>query len=214
VKALLDPIIDFGVKTSGEAYAGSLPPFLKNAIAQHDVLVGMDRRMVLAAMGAPLSKLRELEPGSVDKHYEEWLYGQVPQTVRFVRFVGDRVVQVRVAELGKAIAIHDQDEMHGYLDPVDVHDIAMGDARPRDESGNAQRQTILKQGEVAPGSDQPVLMPVSAPPKDRAPVNDQPQARTAKAPATTSGVDMGDAPGEAPDLPMDKPAKAPAASGH
>ena len=53
VKALLDPVIDFGVKSSGEAYADSLPAFLKDAIAQHDVLVGMDRKMVLAAMGAP-----------------------------------------------------------------------------------------------------------------------------------------------------------------
>ena len=27
VKALLDPIIDFGVKSGAEAYADSLPPF-------------------------------------------------------------------------------------------------------------------------------------------------------------------------------------------
>ena len=64
VKALLDPILDFGVKSSAEAYADSLPVFLKDAIAQHDVLVGMNRKMVLAAMGAPESKMRELVPGS------------------------------------------------------------------------------------------------------------------------------------------------------
>src|ERR1019366_10441562 len=51
VKALLDPIIDFGVKSSAEAFADTLPPFLKDAVAQHDVLVGMHRKMVLAAMG-------------------------------------------------------------------------------------------------------------------------------------------------------------------
>jgi hypothetical protein len=93
VKALLDPIIDFGVKTSAEAYADSLPPFLKDAIAKHDVLVGMDRKMVLAAMGEPQSKVRELVPGSTTRRYEEWIYGQMPQTVRFVRFEGDRVKQ-------------------------------------------------------------------------------------------------------------------------
>ena len=43
VKALLDPIIDFGVKTSAEAFADTLPQFLKDAVAQHDVLVGMNR---------------------------------------------------------------------------------------------------------------------------------------------------------------------------
>ena len=88
VKALLDPLIDFGVKTSGQAFADTLPPFLKQAIDQHDVLVGMDRKMVLAAMGAPESKVRELVPGTTDRHYEEWVYGHVPQTVRFVRIEG------------------------------------------------------------------------------------------------------------------------------
>ena len=70
--------------------------------------------MVLAAMGAPESKVRELMPGTTtDQHYEEWIYGQVPQTVRFVRFVGDRVIQVRLAALGQPIAIHNQNEMQG-----------------------------------------------------------------------------------------------------
>src|ERR1019366_3248762 len=104
------------VKTSGEAYADTLPPFLKDAIAQHDVLVGMNRMMVLAAMGAPDAKLPELEEASTDRHYEEWIYGQAPQTVRFVRLEGDRVTEVRVAALGQPIAIHDQNERRGYLD--------------------------------------------------------------------------------------------------
>lgn len=164
VKALLDPIIDFGVKSSGEAYADTLPAFLKDAIEHHDVLVGMDRRMVLAAMGAPLSKERELLPGSADKHYEEWIYGQVPQTVRFVRFVGDRVVQVRVAALGQPIAVRDQDEMQGYLQPEDTHELAMGDGpKGGEDSGGARPPTILKPGEVAPGSQQQVNLPVNAP---------------------------------------------------
>jgi hypothetical protein len=161
VKALLDPIIDFGVKSSAEAYADSLPQFLKDAIAQHDVLVGMNRKMVLAAMGAPLSKVRELVDGSTDRHYEEWIYGQVPQTVHFVRFVGDRVTQVRVAALGQPIATRDRNEMEGYLDPEDTHEIAMGDAKPAGgEADGSKPPTILKPGEVAPGSQQQVQMPV------------------------------------------------------
>lgn len=174
VKALLDPIIDFGVKTSGQAYADTLPQFLKEAIAQHDVLVGMNRKMVIAAMGAPESKLRELLPGSTDRHYEEWIYGQAPQTVHFVRFVGDRVTQVRIAKLGQPIAIRDHDEMHGYFgggDPDNVHEVAMGDTHPRgDEDSGAARAappTILKPGEVAPGSQQQVQMPVDVPAQDK-----------------------------------------------
>lgn len=164
VKALLDPIIDFGVKTSGEAYADSLPPFLKDAVTQHDVLVGMNRKMVLAAMGAPLSKVRELVPGTTDTHYEEWIYGQVPQTVRFIRFLGDRVTQVRIAALGQSIALHDKNEMHGYLDPDDIREVAMGDEKPgNSEAGATKPPSILKPGEVAPGSSQQVRLPVAAP---------------------------------------------------
>jgi hypothetical protein len=165
VKALLDPVIDFGVKTSGEAYADTLPPFLKDAVAKHDVLVGMDRKMVLAAMGAPQSKVRELVPGTTDRHYEEWIFGQMPQTVRFVRFEGDRVTQIRTAAMGQPIATRDQDEMQGYLDPDQTREVAMGDGKPGDRSGGPESASappppsILKPGERAPGSSQRVQYP-------------------------------------------------------
>jgi hypothetical protein len=160
VKALLDPIVDFGVKTSAEAYADSLPAFLKASIEHHDVLVGMDRKMVLAALGEPESKVRELVPGSTTRRYEEWIYGQMPQTVRFVRFEGDRVTELRIAALGKPIAIHDKNEMRGYLDPEETHEIAMGDGKPGNgEDGTAKPPTILKPGEAAPGSQKRVLLP-------------------------------------------------------
>jgi hypothetical protein len=175
VKALLDPIIDFGVKTSGEAYADTLPQFLKDAIAKHDVLVGMDRKMVLASMGAPQSKIRELVSGTTDRHYEEWIYGQMPQTVYFVRFEGDRVTQIRTAAMGQPIAVRDQDEMQGYVDPEDTREVAMGDSKPADsggdsESASAPPPTILKPGETAPGGSQRVQYPVSSstPPPDKA----------------------------------------------
>jgi hypothetical protein len=162
VKALLDPLIDFGVKTAPEAYADTLPQFLKDAVARHDVLVGMNRKMVLATMGAPISKVRELVDGSKDRHYEEWIYGQSPQTVRFIRFIGDRVVQVRTAALGQPIAVRAKNEMRGYLDPEDTHEIAMGDDRPGSgDSGPTKAPTILKPGEVAPGGSQQVQMPVA-----------------------------------------------------
>jgi hypothetical protein len=192
VKALLDPIVDFGVKTSAEAYADSLPPFLKTAIEQHDVLVGMDRKMVLAALGEPQSKVRELVPGSTTRRYEEWIYGQAPQTVRFVRFEGDRVSQLRIAALGKPIVLHSKDEMRGYLDPEDTHEIAMGDGKPGNgEDGSAKPPTILKPGEAAPGSSKRVLLPVpdsSAPQDKSAPANpvDTPKDKPAEVPEAST----------------------------
>ena len=173
VKALLDPLIDFGVKTGEQAYADTLPPFLKDAIVQHDVLVGMNRKMVLAAMGAPQSKLRELVPGTTDQHYEEWIYGQAPQTVHFVRFRGDRVTEVRIAALGQPIAIHNKNELQGYLDggdPDAIREVAMGDQKPEGgETGAVTPPTILKPGETAPGSSTRVKLPVNIPTQDKDP---------------------------------------------
>lgn len=164
VKALLDPIIDFGVKTSHEAYASTLPPFLKDAIAHHDVLVGMNRRMVLAAAGAPESKLREQVPGSETRHYEEWIYGKVPQTVRFIRIENDRVTEVRTAALGEPIAVKTDNELQGYLDPLDQHEIAMGDSavgHDEDARPTGAPPTLRKPGDPEPaGSAQKVQYPV------------------------------------------------------
>lgn len=155
VKALLEPVIDFGVKSSEQAYADTLPPKLRDAIAAHQVLVGMNHRMVLAAMGAPESKVREQEGGdSNGQRYEEWIYGHVPQTVTFVRFVGDRVKVVEIAALGKALEIHDKDEMDDMRDPADTRVVAMGDKNGEGEEGKSAPPTLRLPGETAPSSGQ------------------------------------------------------------
>jgi hypothetical protein len=149
VKALLEPVIDFGVKTSEQAYADTLPSALKEAIAAHEVLVGMNHRMVLAALGAPENKVREQPSGDANgARYEEWIYGHVPQTIRFVRFVGDRVTVVEIAALGKPVEIHDKDEMGGY-NSTETREVAMGD-NPKDGEGKTSSPpTLLKPGEAA-----------------------------------------------------------------
>ena len=131
VKALLEPVIDFGVKSGDQAYADTLPPRLRDAIAAHEVLVGMNHRMVLAALGAPESKVREQQSGDPNgARYEEWIYGHVPQTVKFIRFVGDRVTVVEIAALGKPVEIHDKNELDGSELPTNTREIAMGDRAP------------------------------------------------------------------------------------
>lgn len=167
VKALLKPVIDFGVKSSEQAYADTLPAPLKEAIAAHEVLVGMNHRMVLAAMGAPESKIREQPSGDPNgARYEEWIYGHVPQTVRFVRFVGDRVMVVEIAALGKPLEIHNTDEMGGYNPPPLTREIAMGDQKPGGtEDAPASPPTLRKPGEAAPqGGSNKVQFPKSSQP--------------------------------------------------
>lgn len=176
VKSLLAPVIDFGVKTTEEAYANTLPPPLKDAVNAHEVLVGMNHRMVLAAMGQPERKVREQPSGDPNgAPYEEWIYGHQPQTVRFVRFVGDRVTVVEIAELGKPLEIHNKDEMAGYNPPAPTREIAMGDQQPGAGSGQAPPPTLRKPGEAAPpGGEGKVQFPnarIPAPPANGIPAS-------------------------------------------
>lgn len=152
IKALLEPLIDFGIKSGEQAYADTLPAPLKEAIAAHEVLVGMNHRMVLAALGAPETKVREQPSGDPNgARYEEWIYGHVPQTVRFVRFQGDRVTTVEIAALGKPIEIHDKDEMAGFVNPVATREIALGDRKATDAEATAPVvPSLRKPGEEVP----------------------------------------------------------------
>jgi hypothetical protein len=175
VKALLEPVLDFSVKRSEEAYADALPAPIKDAIASHDVLVGMNHRMVLAALGAPESKVREHDAANPDgSRYEEWIYGHVPQTVRFIRFTGDQVTLVKIAAMGKPMEVHDTDEMGGFTPPVQTREIALGDTKlgDPDQASHTPPPTLRKPGEAAPagGSGQvqfptqkPTAQPSSAP---------------------------------------------------
>ena len=170
VKALLAPLIDFGAKSGEQAYAETLPALLKEAIAEHTVLVGMNHRMVLAALGAPENKIREHagEDGS-GAHYEEWIYGHVPETVQFIRFQGDRVSVIKTALLGKPVETRDKDELGGYLVPAPTRQIALGDVRSADQpeaSSAAPPPTLQKPGEDLPAAANPanrVQMPPAKP---------------------------------------------------
>jgi len=112
VKALLAPLISFDVKTPIQAFTDTLPPKLKEAILNHDVWVGMSTDMVLFAKGQPQRKVREVD-GQMP--FEEWIYGQTPQPVEFIRINGNRVIRVEVAKVGEAPQIFDQDVVEGLM---------------------------------------------------------------------------------------------------
>lgn len=182
VKALLQPVIDFGAKTGEVAYAETLPAPLRSAIKSHEVLVGMTHRMVLAALGQPESKLRE---GVGSEHYEEWIYGHQPQTMQFVRFIGDRVSMVKIAALGKAVEVRDQDEMEGYEAPATT--VALGDVPTQGDKANPP--TLKLPGEDKTPTDDaagagPGMRKVQMPEPKTAPVSDGPTEITPAPPPT------------------------------
>jgi hypothetical protein len=97
LRALLYPVLDFNARNKEQAYLDTVPPKVKEAIQAHHVLVGMNQEMVLHAKGKPPRKVREREG---ETEYEEWIYGEPPADVDFVRIVGDEVVRVETMKVG------------------------------------------------------------------------------------------------------------------
>ena len=178
VKALLDPVVDFRAKSSSEAYADTLPPKVREAVEAHEILVGMTRRMVIAAMGEPKTKERE-HASSEDPDspiYEEWIYGDPPQATQFVRFKNGRVARLEIAAIGKPIEVHDKNEMGGDTGPtLQARTIVNGDAPPSEEGDEHRANnapTLRRPGEVldtpgaTPGMGK-VKMPTDQQPSDQ-----------------------------------------------
>jgi hypothetical protein len=160
-KDLLRPVLDFDAKSALEAYLDTVPPKVKEAIQNHQVLVGMNREMLIYAKGRPPKKIREKD-GEIE--YEEWIYGEPPQDVDFVRMVGDDVVRVETMKVDGTKTLRTAKEVN--LEPQPSVAKA-SDQRP------ANAPTLRRPGEAGPdrptptgGQTPPVLQappPVTAP---------------------------------------------------
>ncbi len=173
VKALLAPLISFDVKTPIQAFTDTLPAKLKDAILNHDVMVGMTTDMVLFALGQPQRKVREV---AGQMPLEEWIYGAPPKPVEFVRINGNRVIRVEVAKVGEPPEIFTKDEVEGLMrtdgSPLvaeqGTRTVKMGDVeRNPDTQSAAPPPTLTAPGEKLPenaGQNQPGAMkPVEFP---------------------------------------------------
>ncbi len=170
VKALIAPIIGFGEKSPLEAYVETLPPFLKKAILDKRVLVGMDADMVLHALGSPVQKVRERDAG---RPFEEWIYGVPPEKSQFVRLQHDRVTRVEEASVGASPIVRTANEVGDYwaTQGNSTHEriVNIGDRAEADRvAQNAQPAppTLRKPGESLPADSntkQPHEGPVQFP---------------------------------------------------
>ena len=142
LKNLLHPVFDFNAKSALEAYLDTVPPKIKEAIKNHQVLVGMNRDMVLYAKGKPPKKVREKDG---DTEYEEWIYGEPPQDVDFVRLVGDEVVRVETMKVDGEKIVRTEKEVNLQPKPS----VAKSSPRP------ANAPTLRRPGEQGPDSAAP-----------------------------------------------------------
>ena len=153
LKKLLYPVFDFNAKSAVEAYLETVPPKVKDAIKNKQVLVGMNREMVTYALGRPPKKYRE-------QNYEEWIYGAPPDPVQFVRFVGDEVVQLEIMKVDGQKIVRTEKEVD--LKPaVAAAAPAPSDGQPAAQQGNdaptaTKRPTLKRPGEAAPPTPNPV----------------------------------------------------------
>lgn len=169
VRKLIAPMIDFSLKTPVEAFADTLPPKLKGAVINHEVLVGMNREMVLKAVGQPDQKVRETEGQTP---FEEWIYGAPPHEVQFVRFNGNRVIRLEIADVGQPPVIRDKDETDGYFAGQFVRQVRLGDAPPTGpdkEHAPTAAPSLRKPGEELPNAadNDHQLKPVQFPDQDK-----------------------------------------------
>jgi hypothetical protein len=169
VEELIKPLVDFSVKTPLQAFTDTLPPFLKQAVQAHHVLVGMDRRMVLSTLGEPRTKMKDMENGQMQ---DIWIYGEPPDPTQFVRFDGDRVVRLEIAPVGKPVEIHAKNEMGDYWSKQPAPNtrvIRLGDQSQEavaSQSAPAAAPTLRKPGETLPAdkdANTPQMKPVEFP---------------------------------------------------
>ena len=170
VESLLAPLISFKVQTPVEAYTATLPAPLKKAIMDHEVWVGMNDRMVLFAKGRPENKYRETDDNIP---VVIWMYGKPPQTVEFVRFNGNRVIQVEIARTGQPLEVFTRDEVTPLLMAGGTSLAALDKTHPHPvQEGDVQRD---------PNTQAPAPPPTLGAPTDKLP-QDNPSQRGQEGP--------------------------------
>jgi hypothetical protein len=158
LRDLLNPVLDFNARNKEEAYLDTVPPKVKEAIQAHHVLVGMNTDMVLHAKGKAPKKVRERDG---ETEYEEWIYGDPPQDVDFVRIVGDEVVRVETMKVGGQKIVRTEKEV--ILEKPDKNTEAKQEDRP------ANAPSLRRPGEDSEGAPKPSdgvnPLPPAAPPE-------------------------------------------------
>jgi hypothetical protein len=160
LRTLLYPVLDFNARNKEQAYLDTVPPKVKEAIQAHHVLVGMNQEMVLHAKGKPPKKVRER---TGETQYEEWIYGESPADVDFVRFVGDEVVQVETMKVDGRKIVRTEKEV--ILQPPD----ADKEAKKEPEERPANAPSLRRPGEDSQDVPKPAdgaAPPPHVPPPD------------------------------------------------
>jgi hypothetical protein len=92
IKKMLSTVLDFEKHSVTQTFLESLPPEMQQAVKDKRVVVGMNRDEVLAAVGRPVRKVRDV---TNEDETEDWIYGMAPGKITFVTFRDAKVIKVR-----------------------------------------------------------------------------------------------------------------------
>jgi len=145
VRALLASVFDFKALTQAEAYEKTLPPKVQEAIKNHQILVGMDKEMVMYAKGRPPKKVRDKDEKGQD--YEEWIYGNPPEEVDFVRFKGNEVARLEIMTVDGQKVVRTEKEVELPSKETELAQQQQKTVSPTDKPTNAP--TLRRPGEEA-----------------------------------------------------------------
>src|SRR5260370_4708737 len=108
----------------------------------------MNQEMVVYEKGKAPKKVRERDG---ETEYEEWIYGEPPQDVDFVRFTGDEVVRVETIKVGGAKVVRTEKEV--VLDQPDKQ------AREQQPDRPANAPSLRRPGEECAAVPRPAEGP-------------------------------------------------------
>jgi hypothetical protein len=92
IRQMLSGVLDFEKHSASQQYVDTLPEPIQKAIKEQHAITGMNRDQVLLALGKPRSKSRETTPDGDET--EDWLYGDPPGKMTFIRFSEGKVVKI------------------------------------------------------------------------------------------------------------------------
>ena len=92
LRQMLAPVLDFEKHSASQQYVDTLPEPVKKAIKEQHAIPGMDKDQVLLALGRPHNKSRETNRDGDE--VEDWVFGEPPGKMTFVRFSEGKVTEV------------------------------------------------------------------------------------------------------------------------
>lgn len=140
LKKYLNSVVDWNQQSGAAVTTYHLPPMVRHAIESHTAMVGMNRGMIVAALGRTQEKYHEQNP-QTGEEYTVWVFGRPPQNTTFVKFEGGQVTQITTYEANGTRVTH----THPQIVMVGDRHVTRAANRPSVGAGQSASQSSASQ---------------------------------------------------------------------